>query len=161
LRSPSENVTLPCLAITQPDATHMPASEIDDIFSGKPTVKKVLTEATSSRDTVPLKGKKKKSKKVKEVEPAPEPSSSKKEKSSKSKEKSSGAPTEEAKAVTKKRKRSPPSVQEVVDPSLSVKRRKSEQTLSKKKSGRMIFRSSRTREEGVAVSPSLSHNVVI
>ncbi|KIM25524.1 hypothetical protein M408DRAFT_331089 [Serendipita vermifera MAFF 305830] len=112
----------------------MPASEIDDIFAGKSTAKKVQTN--DSKVEVPTK-KKKKSKKPIETESAPEVPSKKKNKTK-------DAPKEETAPISKKRKRTPP--QEVVDSSLPVKRRKSEQTStasSKKKSDIQKFKDSR------------------
>jgi hypothetical protein len=126
-------------------ATAMPVSEIDDIFAGKFTGKKVQTEeAATSKNSVPVGGKKKK-KKSKKTEEAQESAFSKKNKSSKSKDFSESV-TEDTKPESKKRKRSPP--QQVVDSSLPAKRRKSEQsvaTSSKMKSGKhdIKFRDSR------------------
>jgi len=116
-------------------ATAMPASEIDDIFAGKSTGKRVQPEeAATSKNSVPVGGKKKK-KKSKKTEEAQELAFSKKNKSSKSKGFSESV-TEDTKPESKKRKRSPP--QEVVDSSLPAKRPKSEQFVasSQVKSGK-------------------------
>jgi N-acetylmuramoyl-L-alanine amidase CwlA len=117
----------------------MPASEIDDIFAGKSTGKKVQAGVTTlSKLSVPVEGKKKKkkSKKTEGAELAQEPVSSKKNKSPNLKD-SAEAMVEVIKPESKKRKRSPP--QEIVDSSLPAKRRKSDQNaalLSKKKAGK-------------------------